>query len=201
MEAAAELIARARLICGPEHVLTAPAVLSTYRSDGIWRDGPLPVAVVLPGAAAEVAALVRACTETKTPFTVRGAGTSVGAGALPVTDGVVIALTRMRRILEVSREAFEVTAEPGVTLAAIARAIAPDRLEAPDPDPVSTVGGHLAETRGLRGIVGIDLIDADGRLARFDASTVGYDIAGAFAGTRGRGGIAVAITLRTEPSA
>jgi glycolate oxidase len=199
MEAAAELIARARLICGSEHVLTAPAVLSTYRSDGIWRDGPLPLAVVLPGAAAEVAALVRACTETKTPYTARGAGTSVGAGALPVADGVVIALTRMRRILDVSRETFEVTAEPGVTLAAIARAIAPDRLEAPD--PVSTVGGHLAETRGLRGVVGIDLIDADGTLTRFDASTAGYDIAGAFAGTRGRKGIAVAITLRTESSA
>jgi glycolate oxidase len=199
MEAAAELIARARLICGAEYVLTAPAVLSTYRSDGAWRDGPLPVAVVLPGAAAEVAALVRACAETKTPYTVRGAGTSVGTGALPVSDGIVIALTRMRRILEVSRESFEVTAEPGVTLAAIARAIAPDRLETPD--AVSTVGGHLAETRGLRGVVGIELVDTDGTLTRFDASTAGYDIAGAFAGTRGRGGVAVAITLRTEPGA
>lgn len=199
MEAAAELIARARLICGISNVLTAPPVLATYRSDGIWRDGPLPLAVVLPGGGGEVAALLRACAETKTPYTVRGAGTSVAGAALPLTDGVVIALTRMRRILEVSRENFEVKAEPGATLAAVARAVAPDRLDVPD--PVSTVGGHLAETRGLHGVVGIELIDADGALTRFDAATPGYDIVGAFAGTRGRRGVAVAITLRTEPAA
>jgi glycolate oxidase len=199
MEAAAELIARARLICGAENVLTAPPVLSTYRSDGIWRDGPLPLAVILPGAAAEVAALLRACAETQTAYIVRGAGTSLSGAALPVRDGVVIALTRMRRILEVSRENSEVKAEPGATLAAIARAIAPDRLEVPD--AVSTVGGHLAETRGLEGVVGIELIDADGKLTRFDTATPGYDIMGAFAGTRGRRGVAVTITLRTETAA
>jgi glycolate oxidase len=199
MEATAELIARARLICGAENVLTAAPVLSTYRSDGIWRDGPLPLAVILPGAAAEVAALLRACAETQTAYVVRGAGTSLGGAALPVRDGVVIALTRMRRILEVSPENSEVKAEPGATLAAIARAIAPDRLEVPD--AVSTVGGHLAETRGLEGVVGIELIDADGKLTHFDTATPGYDIVGAFAGTRGRRGVAVTITLRTEPAA
>jgi glycolate oxidase len=198
MEAAAELIARARLICGTSNVLTEPPVLATYRSDGIWRDGPLPLAVILPGVAAEVAALLRACAETQTSYTVRGAGTSVGGTALPVTDGVVIALTRMRRILEVSRENSEVKAEPGATLAAIARAVAPDRLDVPD--PVSTVGGHLAETRGLRGVVGLELIDADGKLTSFDTAAPGYDIVGAFAGTRGRRGVAVTITLRTEPA-
>jgi glycolate oxidase len=199
MEAAAELIARAGLICGTGNVLTAPPVLATYRSDGTWRDGPLPVAVILPGGAAEVAALLRACAETQTPYTVRGAGTSVGGAALPVTNGVVIALTRMRRILGVSRENSEVKAEPGATMAAIARAVAPDRLHVPD--PVSTVGGHLAETRGLPGVVGIELINADGKLTSFDMATPGYDIAGAFAGTRGRSGVAVTITLRTEPGA
>jgi glycolate oxidase len=199
MEAAAELIARARLICGPANVLTAPPELATYRSDGIWRDGPLPLAVILPGSAAEVAALLRACAETETQYTARGAGTSVGGAALPLADGVVIALTRMRRILEVSRENSEVRAEPGATMAAVARAVAPDRLDVPD--PVSTVGGHLAETRGLRGVIGIELIDADGTLTHFDTATPGYDIVGAFAGTRGRAGVAVAITLRTEPVA
>jgi glycolate oxidase len=197
MEAAAELIARARLICGTEHVLTAAPVLATYRSDGIWRTGPNPVAVFLPGAAAEVAALMRACTETKTSYTVRGAGTSVSAAALPIIDGVVIAMTRMRRILEVSRDSCQVTAEAGATLAAIARAAAPDHIHVPD--PVSTVGGHVAETRDLRGVVGIQLADDDGNLTSFNSATLGYDIVGAFAGTRGRSGVAVAITLRTEP--
>lgn len=198
MDAAAELIARARLICGFEHVLTDPSVVSTYRSDGQWREGSLPLAVILPETATEVAALVRACTETGTRYITRGAGTSVAGGALPVADGVVITLTRMRRILEVGRDIGEVTAEPGATLAAIARAVAPDLIDVPD--PVSTVGGHVAETRDLHNVVGIELVDADGVLTRFQQSTPGYDLVGAFAGSRGNSGIAVAITLRTEPA-
>lgn len=199
MEATAELIARARLICGTEHVLTDPSVITTYRSDGQWRErGPLPLAVILPGTATEVAALVRACAETGTRYTTRGAGTSVTGGALPVTDGVVIALTRMRRILDVQSDTGEVTAEPGATLAAIARAVAPALIDVPD--PVSTVGGHIAETRDLPNVVGIALVDPGGILTSFRQSTPGYDVVGAFAGSRGNSGIAVAITLRAEPA-
>lgn len=198
MEAAVELIARARLICGHEHVLTDPSVVTAYRSDGRWRDGPLPLAVILPGTAAEVAAVVRACTESGIRYTARGAGTSVAGGALPAGGGVVITLTRMRRILEIGRELGEVTAEPGATLAAIGRAVAPDRIDVPD--PVSTVGGHVAETRDLRNVIGLELVDADGVLTRFQQSTPGYDVVGAFPGSRGNSGIAVAITLRTEPA-
>ncbi len=49
MEAGAELIERARLVCGAKHVVTDPVALSTYRSDGVRHDGPLPLAVALPG--------------------------------------------------------------------------------------------------------------------------------------------------------
>jgi glycolate oxidase len=197
MEAGDDLIARARFICGSEHVLTAPPLLSVYRSDGVNRDGPLPAVVLLPATAAEVSALVRACADTGTPYVARGGGTSVEGGALPLPGAVTIALTRMRRILAIDRNAREITVEPGVTLASVANALAPSPLK--PIDSVSTVGGHLAETAGLTNVTTLELVRAGGALVRLDARQPGYDVIGAFCGSRGHEGIAVAITLRWDP--
>jgi len=194
MQAGAELVARARLICGEQHVLTHPTVLSTYRSDGLRRNGPLPLAAILPGSAAEVAGAVSACAATGTPFVVRGAGTSHSGGALPTADGVLIVLTRMRRILALEQGGDEITVEPGVPPAALARA-APACWFA-EPDPIGTVGGHIAETPGIGNVCGLELVQSDGTPVRLDARDPGYGITGAFLGSRGRAGIAVAITLR-----
>jgi len=117
MEAAAELIARARLICGEQHVLTNPTVLSTYRSDGMRRNGPLPAAAILPGSAPEIANLVSACATSGIPYTTRGAGTSQDGGALAVGNGVLLVLSRLRRII--SEAGSELTVEAGVPLAAL----------------------------------------------------------------------------------
>ena len=134
MEAGAELVARARLICGEQHVLTHPTVLSTYRSDGLRRNGPLPLAAILPGSAAEVAGVVSACAATGTRFVVRGAGTSQSGGALPIADGVLIVLTRMRRILALDEGGDEITVEPGTPPAALARAVAGTLVRRPGSD-------------------------------------------------------------------
>ena len=122
MEAGAELIARARLICGEQHVITHATVLSTYRSDGLKRDGPLPRAAILPGSATELANLVMACAATGVRYVVRGAGTSIDGDALPVADGVLVVLTRLRRILEVGKD--ELTVEPGVPVSPCSRSAA-----------------------------------------------------------------------------
>ena len=59
------------------------------------------LAAVLPDSAAQVRAVVRACYEAEVPFVARGAGTGLSGGALPVGGGILIVLTRMRRILSV----------------------------------------------------------------------------------------------------
>src|SRR5579875_567666 len=117
MEAGAGLIARARLICGEQHVVTHPVVLSVYRSDGLRRSGPLPLAAILPGSAQELANVVAACSAAGIAYAVRGAGTSMSGDALPVADGVLVVLTRLRRILSVGPD--EVSVEPGVPVTAL----------------------------------------------------------------------------------
>jgi FAD/FMN-containing dehydrogenase len=192
--AAAELIARARLICGEAHVITNPVVLETYRSDGLRRDLPSPPVVVLPATASEVVGLLGACAALSVAFTVRGAGTSTHGGALPQLASAMLVLTRMRRILRPINGDGEITVEPGVSVAMLRSACHARLL--PDASTSGTVGGHLASVRGLRGVTGIEIVEPDGNLAHSDARRPGFDFAGAFCGSRGLAGIAVSISLR-----
>ncbi|MGO9761186.1 MAG: FAD-binding oxidoreductase, partial [Solirubrobacteraceae bacterium] len=125
MESNRNLIARLERICGAEHVLTHPDALATYRSDALTHHRALPLAAVLPATAAQVRATVRACYEAEAPFVARGAGTGLSGGALPVGEGVLIVLTRMRRILSVDLDNGRVEVEPGVSNLAVSRAVAP----------------------------------------------------------------------------
>ena len=195
MEAAAELIARVRLICGEEHVVTNPTVLSTYRSDGMRRGGPLPLAAILPGSASEVANVVSACASSAMPFVVRGAGTSTGGGALPIANGVLIVLSRLRRIIGVTHA--ELTVEAGVPLSGLPPAATGSWLEAAG--QLGTVGGFLAETPGAGNVTALELVRPDGAHVQLSSGSPGYDVAGAFSGSRGRAGIAVSVTLRAVP--
>jgi glycolate oxidase len=197
MEAQADLIERARLVCGSEHLLTDPVTLSTYRSDGVRRQGPLPLAVALPAEAGEVAALVSACHATAVPWVVRGAGTSRDGGALPLPGGLMIVLTRMRRIRPIDLSEDELTVEPGVPAAAIARAVAPSHQL--NIDHPGTVGGATAIGAIGPHLVGLDLVRDDGALVSLSVRSAGYDVVGAFGGTHGTRGIAVSITLRAVP--
>ena len=95
------LIARLRSICGPDRVIAQKDQMRTYESDGLLQYRGSSLAVALPESSAEVQAVVRACHHARAPWVARGSGTGLSGGAVPVADGVVIALTRMRSILEV----------------------------------------------------------------------------------------------------
>src|SRR5262245_31156817 len=102
-------------ICGAHNVLHEPLQLMTYECDALPHLRNSPSAVVLPSSAADVQAIVRACHRAGVPFVARGHGTGLSGGALPVTGGIVIALSRLNRILDVDIANRRVTVEPGVT--------------------------------------------------------------------------------------
>ena len=88
-------------VVGARYVITEPEQLRVYDCDGLtgWR--ATPELVVLPGSTAEVAAIVGVCAREAVPFVARGAGTGLSGGALPVVEGIVISLARMKRIIEI----------------------------------------------------------------------------------------------------
>ncbi len=198
-------------ICGPDHVIADASTLATYRSDALGQYAQIPALAVLPASAEEVAEVVRACAETGTPWVARGAGTGLSGGALPLADGLLIVLTRLRRILAVDLPDARVVVEPGVTNLAVSRAVAPTHFYPPDPasGPVCTIGGNVAENaggahRGKYGattdyVVGLDVVLADGTLVTLRRDAPGYDLISAFVGSEGTLGIAVAIHLRVVP--
>ncbi|HWF26014.1 MAG TPA: FAD-binding protein, partial [Solirubrobacteraceae bacterium] len=147
---ASSLVSRLEAACGAEHVLTHPHALATYASDGLAQYHQAPLAVARPGTAEEVRAVVRACFEAEMPWVARGAGTGLSGGALPVAEGVLIALSRLRRILSVELDDGAVVVEPGVTNLAISRAVSPTHFFPPDPSSqiVCSIGGNVAENSG-----------------------------------------------------
>src|SRR4051812_28249522 len=108
------LLDELRGICGDAGVLHEPLQLLTYECDGLPHLRSQPAAVVLPSSAGQVQAVVRVCDREGIPFVARGHGTGLSGGALPAADGVVIALSRLNRVLEVDIANRRVTVEPGV---------------------------------------------------------------------------------------
>ena len=145
------MIAELTRAVGADHVMTDPAQMASYACDGLTGYRVTPQAVVLPATTDEVAACVRICHEAGVPFVARGAGTGLSGGALPVAEGIVICLQRLRSVLAVDTANERVTVQPGVTNLAVSAAVAPHGYYyAPDPSSqqVCTIGGNVAENSG-----------------------------------------------------
>jgi glycolate dehydrogenase FAD-linked subunit len=206
------LISRLQQICGREFVLTHQHELATYRSDGLLHYRQVPVAAVLPASAEQVRQAVAACYEAEVPWVARGSGTGLSGGALPVAEGVLIVLSRLRRILAVELENSRVVVEPGVTNLAVSRAVAPTHFYPPDPSSqiVCSIGGNIAENSGgahcfkygftTNYVVGLEVVLTDGSMVTLDRDSPGYDLLGAFVGSEGTLGVATKISLRVIPA-
>ena len=170
---------------------------------------------MLPGTAEEVQAVVRACHRAGVPWVARGAGSGLSGGALPVEDGLLIGLSRLRRILEVDIDDQRVLCEPGVTNLAISQAVGPTHFYPPDPSSsqiVCTIGGNVAENSGgahcfkygftTNYVTGLEVVLPDGEMVQLGGKELdrpGYDLVGAFVGSEGTLGVATKVWLRVVP--
>ncbi len=196
----------------PERIITDRTRLRTYECDAITGYRVVPSLVALPESTAEVAAVVAACAAQGVPFVARGAGTGLSGGALPVADGVVISLARMRRVLDIDLPNQRMTVEPGVTNADVSRAVAAhDLYYAPDPSSqtVCTIGGNIAENSGgahclkygftTNHVYAMTLVLPDASVVTVGGAgldTVDPDLRGAVIGSEGTLAIATSITVR-----
>ncbi len=206
------LIPRMVEICGPGGVVSDPLELRTYECDGLTSHRAAPALAVLPQTAEQVAAIVRACAAAKVPFVARGSGTGLSGGALPAADGVLIVMSKMRRIIDVDPASQRAIVEPGVTNLAVSTAARPfGYFYAPDPSSqiVCSVGGNVAENSGgahclkngftVHHITGLQIVTPAGELTWLGDGTgaaAGYDLLGAFTGSEGTLGIVTKIVVK-----
>ena len=148
---AATLIDELGAIVGADAVVAGREELLVYECDAYTLEKNLPTAVVLPRTTDQVVALVKLCAKQNIPIIPRGAGTSLSGGVLAVTGGVMIALSRMNRILSVDCRNRRALVEAGCVNAWITNAVkARGLLYAPDPSsqPACTIGGNVATNSG-----------------------------------------------------
>jgi glycolate oxidase len=210
----ATFVAELERAVGTEFVVTHPHAKRTYESDGLLQYAVTPRVVVLAGSTEEVQRVVRLCHESEVPWVARGAGSGLSGGAVPHEDGVLIVLSRMRRILEVDLDNQRVVVEPGVTNLAVSQAVGPHHFYPPDPSSqiVCSIGGNVAENSGgahcfkygftTNYVTGLDVVLPDGSLVTLGGKQLdmpGYDLLGAFIGSEGTLGVATRITLRVVP--
>jgi len=87
-------------IVGKRNALLTPEEILVYESDGVSLVKGRAEAVLLPGTAGEVAAIVRLACANKIPYVARGAGTGLSGGCSATEGGWVISTARLNRILE-----------------------------------------------------------------------------------------------------
>lgn len=206
-------------IVGAEGLLSQPEELLVYECDGYTIEKQVPDVVVFPTTTEQVVRIVKLCNELKLPFIPRGAGTSLAGGSLPVGGGVMIALTRMKQILEVNlRDRFAVV-EPGLVNVHLTQRLKGTGYHyAPDPSSqgACTIGGNVATNSGgphtlkygvtVNHILGVEAVMPDGSVVTFGGPTEdppGFDMTGLFVGNEGTFGICTKawVRLTRDPAA
>lgn len=191
------------------------SALAAFQSDGLTAFAVKPKAIVVPRTAEEVVAVVRWCHQYQVPFVARGSGTSLSGGSLPHADGIVIALNRLNKILELDLKNRRAVVEPGVINAKLTSAVEHAGLYyAPDPSSqqVCTIGGNVAFNSGgahclkygmtSNHILAMKMVLADGAVVEVGAASgevVGPDVLGLMVGSEGLLGIALEITVNLLP--
>lgn len=216
---AAEFLAALRQIVGPEGLLADEDELLVYECDGFTIEKKVPDVVVFPTSTEQVVAIVKLCNQYQVPFVPRGAGTSLAGGCLPVGGGVMVALTKMRRILEVNLRDRYAVVEPGLVNVHLTQHLKGTGFHyAPDPSSqgACTIGGNFATNSGgphtlkygvtVNHVLGAEMVMPDGSVVELGGpceDVPGYDLTGLFVGNEGTFGICtkVIVRLTRDPAA
>ena len=203
-------------IFGEDDVLTSPISCEAYAYDS----SPFfaqPEAVVLADSTEEIGQLMELATRHGIVVIARGAGTNLSGGCVPTHGGIVVAMSRMNRILEIDPLNETAWVEPGVTNMALQEAVAAHGyMFAPDPASlkVATIGGNVAECAGgMRGVkfgvtrdhlLALEVVMSDGEVVMLGEGgkyLPGIDVTGLFCGSEGTFGIVTKIKVKLTPLA
>jgi FAD/FMN-containing dehydrogenase len=205
-------------LVGSEHVLDAPPSSPYNRDCSARRDVQGQAdAVVLPGSAEEVAAVVGWCYAHDVAIVPRGGGTGLTGGAVPTHGGVVLSLERLRGVRELEPGLWRLFVEAGVSTRDVQRLARENGLMfAPDPGAAeqSHIGGNLATNAGgphalkygATGawVAGIEAVLAPGELVQAGGwagkDVAGYDLKSLLVGSEGTLGVITAVRLRLLPA-
>jgi len=135
----------------PEAVISDPHETRAYECDALTAYRCQPLAVVLPAATEEVAAVLKFCHAEGLPVVPRGAGTSLAGGSLPTEDSIVLGVSRMSGVLETNYADRYIKVQTGRTNLSVTGAVEADGFfYAPDPSTqlACDMAGNIAMHSG-----------------------------------------------------
>jgi D-lactate dehydrogenase (cytochrome) len=202
-------------LVGADRVLTGRDVREQHGIDESFHPAAAPDAVVSPTSLEEAAAIVGVCAQHRAPIVPFGAGTSLEGHVQALHGGVSVDLREMNRILRLSIEDLDVTAQVGVTRRQLDAALRPQGAFFPvDPGADATLGGMVSTgasgTTTVRygamreNVLSLVVVTADGEIVRTRSrarkSSAGYDLTRLFIGAEGTLGLVCEVTLRLQPT-
>jgi glycolate oxidase len=219
----ADVISDLRAALPEGALLTDPAGLFVYESDGFTIAKARPRAVVFPSTVEEVVRVVKILARHDVQIVPRGSGTGLAGGCVGFEGGVIVSTTRLNRILNIDVENRVAHVEAGVRNTQLSDAVAqlPGGAGyhfAPDPSSqrASTIGGNAATNAGgihtlkdfvsSNHVLGLQMVLADGTLLDTGAQngcyeSSGFDLPGLICGSEGTFGIITSLWVRLAPKA
>ncbi len=203
-------------LIGEKNVVTEKYDLEPYSHDETEDLKFYPEAAVRPSSTTEISEIMKICHEHNIPVTVRGGGTGLSGGALPVYGGVILSTERMNEIIEIDKENLMVTVQPGVITDNLHKAVEAEGLFYPV-DPASkescTIGGNIAECAGgpralkygvtKDYVYGLTCVLPDGRMFKTGGKLLknvsGYNLAQLIVGSEGTLCVVTEIILKLLP--
>ena len=187
-----QIVSKLKRIIKSENVLDHNDEIKPYETDALSAYKQKPLVVVLPETTQEVSEILKYCNKEKIKVIPRGAGTGLSGGALPLKDGILLALGKFNKILEIDFDNRCVVAQPGVTNLSITHAVQHKGFYyAPDPSSqiACSIGGNVAENSGgvhslkygttSNNILGLEVVFMDGTISQLGGKTYdseGYDL-------------------------
>ncbi len=205
-----------RAVVGARRFSAGENVKEEYSHDEMPIYGKaLPDAVCLVETTEEVSEIMKICSANKIPVTVRGAGTGLVGGCVPVNGGIVISTERMNRILSYDMSNLVVHTQPGVLLSDLAAdALAHGLMYPPDPgEKTATVGGNVSTNAGgMRAVkygvtrdyvLAMTVVLPSGEILKLGKTVCktssGYSLLHLMVGSEGTLGIITELTLKLIP--
>ncbi|MCX8594796.1 FAD-binding oxidoreductase [Gilliamella sp. B3367] len=199
------------IIKDSKRIVLADAIPQSYLTDGLKLKYGQADILVYPKTTEEVADVVKFANANNLNITTRGAGTNLVGSTIP-NGGIILDLSLMNKIVELDKETFTITVQPGILLQDLQQFVEQyDLFYPPDPGAkTSTIGGNISTNAGgMRAVKygvtrdyvqALEVVMADGSVLNIGSKNVkdntGLALKHLFIGSEGTLGIITQCTLK-----
>lgn len=208
-------IAYLSTIVDAKHFFVYDSIPEDYSKDELGSIVSKPEVLMFVTSAEEVSKIMTYANDNKIPVVVRGNGTGLVGGCVPLEGGIVICTSKMNKILELDENNLTLTVEPGVLLFEIYQYVeSRGYFYAPDPgEKTATIGGNISTNAGgMRAVkygttrdwvMGLEVVLPNGKIEQFGRKVVkdstGYSLKNLIIGSEGTLGIVTKAILKITP--